>query len=218
MNKILSVLFLIVSYNLVFAQSESQWNNYIMYREANRQVTRRPLAILMGDSITDNWDMMHPEFFTENNILGRGRCGETTFDMLVRFKKDVVDHHPKYVVILAGTNDAGRWRGRLLDYISYQDIVNNIICMCQLAKFNKIRPVICSITPRNTVEGIVGKIVTLNSMLQAYARENHIKFIDMHTPLKDEHDGLPEEYADDGVHPNLRCYKIMEQMLLNVIK
>ena len=95
-----------------FAQDlDYDWANFKRYSQANTEVTAKPLAVLMGDSITDGWYSNDPDFFKANNLLGRGISGQVTSHMLTRFRRDVVDHHPKYVVILAGINDIARNNG-----------------------------------------------------------------------------------------------------------
>ena len=89
----------------MLAVAQNDWANYNRYAEANAQVTAAPKAVLMGDSITDGWPFADPEFFSDNNFVGRGISGQVTSQMLLRFRQDVIDLHPKYVVILAGTND-----------------------------------------------------------------------------------------------------------------
>ena len=84
------------------------WAKFGRYQKANEEVTVSPRVVFMGDSITDFWVNADTEFFTSNNFLGRGISGQTTSHMLVRFRRDVIDHHPKYVVILAGTNDIAK--------------------------------------------------------------------------------------------------------------
>ena len=174
----------------------------------------------MRDSITDGWPNAEKDFFTDNNIVGRGISGQTTSHMLVRFRKDVVDLHPKYVAILAGTNDIALNNG----YIALDDVFGNIVSMCEIAKANKIKPVICSVLPckkygwRPQVTDAGDQIVKLNAMLQEYAKANKIPYVDYHSVMKDSENGLPESLAKDGCHPTPEGYEIMEEILLKVIK
>lgn len=203
------------------AQADDRdWAQFGRYREANRNVNVKPLAVFMGDSITDGWDDTDPDFFRDNNLVCWGISGQTTAEMLVRFRRDVIDLSPKYVVILAGINDIARNNG----YISLEDIAGNIISMCELAKVHKIRPVICSITPaaefiwRMEIGDVADKVMKVNSMLKEYAGDNRIIYVDYHSEIKDGRDGLPEKYSRDGVHPNRQCYGIMENIVLPVLK
>ena len=156
------------------------------------------------------------DFFHDNNFLCRGISGQTTSEMLVRFRQDVISHHPKYVVILAGTNDLAQNNG----YISIENIMSNLKSMCELAKVHKIKPVLCSLTPvtrygwRPEIENPTSKVIELNEMIRAYAEKEHIKYVDYHSALKDDKGGFPEKYSGDSVHPNGTCYKIMEKIIL----
>ena len=177
--------------------------------------TRRVEAVLLGNSITDGWASKHPEFFAENNFVGRGISGQVTAQMLSRFQADVVALNPKMVIIMAGTNDIAQNNG----YIEHENILQNIQSMCELAKYNKIKPVLCSCLPaaafywrKNLTPA--EDIKRLNEMIEAYAKANKIKYIDYYSALVDEYGGLPKKYAADGVHPNLEAYKIMEAILL----
>lgn len=196
------------------------WAKFDRYAEQNTQVTVKPKVVFMGDSITEGWAKEDPSFFTGNNFIGRGISGQTTSHMLVRFRRDVIELAPKYVVILAGTNDIAKNNGD----ISLENALGNIISMCELAKANKIKPILCAVLPstgfywRPEVKEPAGDIIRLNEMIKEYAVAKKIPFVDFHTPLKDETNGLPKVYAADGVHPNLQCYKIMEEIVLEYIK
>lgn len=199
----------------VFAASAQDWAKFGRYEQANAEVTTKPKAVFMGDSITDGWARLDPDFFKENNFIGRGISGQTTSHMLVRFRRDVVDHSPKYVVILAGTNDIAKNNGD----ISLENILGNIISMCDIAKANKITPVICSVLPADHYRWRPGiepaqDIIRLNQMLKEYADSHRIRYVDYHSVLADENGALPAVHAEDGVHPNLNCYKIMEKIVL----
>ena len=139
--------------------------------------------------------------------------------MLVRFRNDVIAHSPKYVLILAGTNDIAKNNGD----ITLENILGNIISMCDLAKANKIKPVICSVLPADRYGWRPGiqpaeDIVKLNKMLKEYADSEKIMYIDYHSVLKNDKNGLPEEYAADGVHPSPACFEIMESIVLKALK
>ena len=131
---------------MAYAQPQiGDWAKFNRYHDANKEVTTSPRVVFMGDSITDFWVDADPDFFKSNNFLGRGISGQTTSHMLVRFRRDVIDHHPKYVVILAGTNDVAKNLGE----IAPENSLGNIISMCEIARANKIKPIICSILPCN---------------------------------------------------------------------
>ena len=186
---------------------------FFRYTKANKNVKKAPVAVFMGDSITDGWARKRPDFFMQNNYLGRGISGQVTSQMLVRFRRDVIDLKPEFVLILAGTNDVARNKG----YISEENIVGNIISMCEIAKANKITPIICSILPAakykwRPVIKSVEPIKRINSMLKKYAQENGITYLDYYSKLDDGNGGLTEAHAKDGVHPTDECYAIMESM------
>lgn len=200
--------------------AQNDWANYKRYADANAQVTKAPKAVLMGDSITDGWPKSDNEFFESNNFVGRGISGQVTNQMLLRFRQDVVDLHPKYVVILAGTNDIAENSGK----IDMEKTFANIVTMCDIAKANKIKPVICSVIPATAfywhpdVTGAAEKIIRLNSMLEEYAKANRIPYVDYHSAMKNEQNGLSPELAKDGVHPTREGYDIMKALLLKVIR
>ena len=204
----------------MMASAQNDWANYVRYAQANSELTSAPKAVLMGDSITDGWPRTDPDFFADNNFVGRGISGQVTSQMLLRFRQDVIDLHPKYVVILAGTNDIAENFGK----IDMDKTFANIVSMCDLAKANGIKPIICSVIPavafrwRPSVTDAAEQIVRLNGMLQEYAKANKIKYVDYHSAMKDERGGLPVELAKDGVHPTREGYDIMKGLLLKVLK
>lgn len=185
--------------------------NFIRYAKENALVKNRPAAVFMGDSITDGWARRRPEFFAQNNYVGRGISGQVSSQMLVRFRRDVVDLKPQIVLILAGTNDIARNRG----YIAEENIVGNIISMCEISKANGITPVICSILPaakywwRPEISP-VEPIKRVNAALKKYAEDNKVLYLDYYSALVDNNGGLPAEDARDGVHPTIACYAKME--------
>ena len=206
---------------MAYAQPQiGDWAKFDRYHDANKEVKTAPRVVFMGDSITDFWVNADPEFFTSNNFLGRGISGQTTSHMLVRFRRDVVDHKPEYVVILAGTNDIAKNLGD----IAPENSLGNIISMCEIAKANKIKPVICSVIPakayrwRPEVTDAAQQIMKLNDMLKEYAKANKIMYVDYHSAMADAEGGLPVELAKDGVHPTPEGYKIMEEILVKALK
>lgn len=190
------------------------WANYERYAEANKNVGS-PIAVFMGNSITDNWARMHEAFFTENNFVGRGISGQVTAQMLVRFRPDVLNLHPKVVVILAGTNDIARND----KYVPVEHIAGNIISMVELAQVHGIKPIILSILPaaeypwRKEITDSTQQILQINAMLESYAKLNGVSYIDLFNIMKDENQALPKKLSPDGVHPNLEGYAIMEPIV-----
>lgn len=199
---------------------DNDWAQFNRYSKANSEVTVKPLAVLMGDSITDGWLRQDPEFFKANNLAGRGISGQVTSHMLVRFRRDVIDLHPKYVVILAGINDIARNNG----YISLENTFANIVSMCELAKANKIKPVLCTLVPsgyirwRPAIKDTKEQVAALNAMIKEYAKTHRYKVVDYATVLADEKGETRSDLSGDSVHPNMDGYKLMEEALLKVIK
>lgn len=180
---------------------------------------RKIKAVLMGDSITELWWDLDSAFFKENNFVGRGISGQTTSEMLVRFRRDVLDLNPQYVFIMAGTNDVAENNGK----ITLENILGNLKSMVELARAHKIKPILCSVPP---AAGFVWRkdlkpaqdIIKLNGMINEYAQSIGIPYIDYHSILKDENGGLPNKYSKDGVHPIIEGYKVMEGLLLERFK
>ena len=128
--KMIRTLIAAVAISLPALCQAQDWAGFNRYAEQNAQVTTTPKVVFMGDSITEGWAKEDPAFFTDNNFLGRGISGQTTSQMLVRFRKDVIDFSPRYVVILAGTNDVAKNNGD----ISLDNVLGNIISMCVLVQ------------------------------------------------------------------------------------
>ncbi len=215
-------LLLILIGILLSGQSHAQddWANIERYAQANSEMTVRPKAVFMGDSITQCWYDADPSFFNDNNFACRGISGQTTSHMLVRMRKDVVNLHPKYVVILAGTNDIAKNNG----FIEVDDIYGNIVSMCEIAKANKVKPVICSVLPvkqykwRPEVTDCAERIIKLNAMLEDYAHASKCIYVDYHSVMKDDENGLPEKWSYDGVHLNGDGYDVIEKIILDILK
>ena len=205
----------------------NDWANLKRYRSHNAFLPpvgkKEHRVAFMGNSITDNWFKFRPKFFTDNGFVGRGISGQTTPQMLIRFRQDVVNIGAKTVVILAGTNDIAGNTGPS----SLEMIMDNLKSMCDIAKANKIRPILCSVLPayRYSWKKDVRcdqLIPELNEMIKAYAKANKITYVDFFTALVDHtpgnENGLPKKYSKDGVHPNIEGYYIMEKILLKALK
>jgi len=176
-------------------------------------------VVFMGNSITEYWKFWDRDFFIKNkSFIDRGISGQTTPQMLVRFRNDVIDLNPSVVVILAGTNDIAGNTGP----ITLENIFGNIVSMAELAKANNIKVILCAVLPVYEYKwspGLepAGKIMKLNAMLLSYAKKNNMEYVDYHTPMADERNGLKAEYSADGVHPNLKGYKIMDALVEKAI-
>ncbi len=167
-------------------------------------------VVFMGNSITAGWSTTYPEYFSGKPYVNRGISGQTTPQMLVRFRADVIALKPAVVVILAGTNDiAGNTGPSTLEMI-----LDNIMSMCELAKANGIKVILCSVLPAYDYPWKPGlnpaeKIASLNEMIKKYAAGNDIIYLDYYSSLVNESKGMITRYAYDGVHPNKAGYKIM---------
>lgn len=174
--------------------------------------------VFMGNSITEGWSSVYPEFFTGKSYINRGISGQTTPQMLVRFRQDVVNLKPRIVVILAGTNDiAGNTGPSTLEMIQ-----DNIASMVEIALANNIKVILCSLIPAYDYPWKPGlkpaeKIVELNKWINNYASQNNLTYVDYFSSMADEKNGLKKEYSEDGVHPNLEGYKAMAPILENAI-
>jgi len=169
-------------------------------------------VVFMGDSITQAWATLDPGRFT-HDVIDRGIAGQTTPQMLLRFRADVIDLHPAVVHILAGTNDVAGNTGPT----SIQAIENNIQSMVELARAHHIRVILGSITPvsrypwRPEIQP-VDTIRTLNDWLKTYARQNGLVYADYFSALDDGHRGFIARLALDGVHPNAAGYAVMDKL------
>ena len=176
-------------------------------------------VVFMGNSITEGWINTCPEFFANRPYINRGISGQTTPQMLIRFRPDVINLKPKVVIILAGTNDiAGNTGPSTLEMI-----MDNIKSMAELAKVNGIRVVLCSVLPAYDYPWMPGlnpaeKIISLNKMIKTYAEENGMVYLDFYSSMVDDRKGMKAEYSADGVHPNLEGYKVMMPLCEEAIK
>lgn len=206
---------------LPLSAQNADWARFGTYAEANSSVTVKPKAVLLGDSITEGWARQDPDFFSKNNFLGRGISGQTTSQILVRMRQDVVNLHPKYVVILCGINDIALNGGHAVDV---EAAVGSIKSMCDIARANKIKPILCSLLPsykfhwRPSVTDCYEKVLQFNELLKSYAKEQHLKYVDYFTLLSGEDGKIRPEYSKDTVHPTLEGFKAMEGYLLEFLK
>jgi acyl-CoA thioesterase I len=195
-------------------RTRNDWANLARYRDANAALGApapgEARVVFMGNSITDAWAKSFPAMFAGKPYVGRGISGQTTPQMLVRFRQDVVALKPAVVVILAGTNDiAGNAGPSTLEMIE-----DNLQSMTEIAKANGIRVVLSSVLPaydfpwRRGIEP-APKVVALNAWLKCYAAQAGAVYLDYYTKLVDARGGLSPEMASDGVHPTEAGYRIM---------
>lgn len=220
MKKALLITILMTMSFFGFSQDWFGFNRFKADNDRIKASGNYPNVVFMGNSITENWVYYHHNFFSDNNFCGRGISGQTSSQMLVRFTADVVELHPKAVVIMAGTNDVAHNDF----YVEPEKVVENIIAMCNLAKSNGIVPIISSIPPcsefpwRKEILNPGQTIVNINKSLKEYAENNGIIYVDYHTALTDKNLGLPKTLSDDGCHPNPDTYITMEEIVLKAIR
>ena len=200
-----------------WSELRDDWPNLNRYRQANKQLgppkegERR--VVFMGNSITEGWSNLYPQFFEGKPYINRGIGGQTTPQMLVRFWQDVIQLQPEIVVILAGTNDiAGNTGPSTLEMIA-----DNLFSMAELAKAHGIKVILSSVLPVYDYPWKPGlepsdKIIELNKMIRTYAEANDIHYLDYFSAVVDENNGMKEHLAYDGVHPNDEGYKVMSEL------
>ena len=193
------------------------WANLNKYKTINTQLeipsSKQKRIVFMGDSITEFWSMIDPEYFSGKPYINRGISGQTTPQMLIRFRADVIALKPTAVVILAGINDIAGNTGAS----SIEMIRDNIFSMVELAKANNIKVILCSVLPAfdfswKPNQQPVEKIKALNEILKNYAAANNIVYVDYYSAMVDERLGLNIEYSNDGVHPNKAGYHAMQPL------
>lgn len=190
------------------------WPNLNRYQ--NENVILKPVEagqkriVFMGDSITEFWSTVDSEYFSSKPYVNRGISGQTTPQMLLRFRADVIALKPTAVVILAGINDIAGNTGPM----TIEMIRDNIFSMIELAKVNHIKVILCSVLPAYDFpwkpnQEPIAKIKALNEILQNYAFANNIVYVDYYSAMVDERKGLKADYSNDGVHPNKTGYQVM---------
>lgn len=193
------------------------WANLERFRQENANLPipakNEKRVVFMGNSITEGWSNLYPAFFKDKPYINRGISGQTTPQMLIRFRPDVINLKPAVVVILAGVNDiAGNTGPSTLEMIA-----DNIYSMAELAKANGIKVVLSSVLPAYDFPWNPGmepapKIAALNKMIKAYALQHGCVYLDYYTAMVDERLGLKAELTYDGVHPNEAGYKVMSPL------
>lgn len=198
------------------------WANLNRYKNDN--ATLKPAAdgekriVFMGDSITEFWSTVNPDYFSGKPYVNRGISGQTTPQMLLRFRADVIALHPNVVVILAGVNDIAGNTGPM----STEMIRDNLFSMIELAKANHIKVVLCSVLPAYDFpwkpnQDPIGRIIALNEVLKNYAVANDIVHVNYYSAMVDDRKGLKEDYSNDGVHLNKTGYQVMAALADNAI-
>ncbi len=191
------------------------WPALARYSDDNAKVAPPANVVFMGDSITDAWIKRSPKYFTDHpTYADRGISGQTTPQMLIRFRPDVIALKPKVVVILAGTNDIAGNTGPM----TLEMIEDNFRSMAELAKANGIRVVMSSVMPvcdyirPQTERRPPAKIIALNEWIQNYSAQNKLVYLDYYSAMIDDQKMLKKEITYDGLHPNEAGYAIMEPL------
>lgn len=199
------------------------WPFLAKYKDENAQLplpkANENRVVFLGDSITEFWSKEHFLFSKNKTFINRGISGQTTPQMLIRFRADVIDLKPKIVVILAGGNDIAGNTG----LASTKMITDNIFSMIELAHANQIKVILCSVLPANFFywnpkEKPANRIIELNDELKNYATTHKIPFVDYYSIMVDEENGLQTAFSEDRVHPNTAGYEIMSPLIQKTIE
>jgi len=205
-------------------QAKNQdWANLGYYEQKNKQLTKPSengkRIVFIGDSITEEWGHLYPEFFSNNRYINRGIGGQTTPQILIRFKPDAIDLKPDVINIFAGTNDIAGNTG--LSTVNM--ITNNIFTMAEMAMMRNIKVIISSILPakiypwNEDITDAPTKINFVNELIKEFVENNNLFHIDYFSHMVDENKGLKSEYTNDGVHPNEAGYKLMSGIAEKIV-
>lgn len=194
-----------------FGQDWAHLSRYQMDNQALREAnTEIPKVVFMGNSITEGWPRHAPGFFQNPAYINRGISGQTTPQMLVRFRQDVIALQPAAVVILAGINDIAGNTGPA----TVAMIMDNIISMAELAKANGMKVLLCSVLPAAAFPWAphiepIPEVLALNQKIKAYCMANDLIYVDYFSAMVDAENGLQAALTYDGVHPNKAGYDVM---------
>ena len=199
------------------------WPNLSRYQDENRSVgipeKGKQRVVFMGDSITEEWSNLYADYFDTEGYINRGIGGQTTPQMLIRFKPDVIDLEPDIVVILAGTNDIAGNTGPS----NVKMITDNIFSMAELARAHQIKVVLSSILPvfeyewAKEIKDVPATIDSVNDELKKYVNDHGLVYLDYFSSMVDERKGLNKDYTYDGVHPNQDGYILMSSLAQKVL-
>ncbi|MEL6848028.1 MAG: GDSL-type esterase/lipase family protein [Bacteroidota bacterium] len=203
-----------------------EYANFDRFKADNQRVMAQPnpgnRVVFMGNSITEAWSSRQADFWEPPNYINRGISGQVTHQMLLRFRRDVLDLNPAVVVILAGTNDLAQNSGP----VPLEMIMENIESMTEMARFRGCKVILCSVLPAikfpwKPEVAPVEIIPRLNQMIKAYAQKNRLSYVDYYSALVDDQGGLKvPDYttAQDLVHPNQTAYEIMASLVNSAIQ
>jgi lysophospholipase L1-like esterase len=222
-SRILAIFLMLFSLQTAKAQQQDDWPNLKKFRQANAAIglpaANEKRVVFMGNSITEGWLNLSPDFFKGKPYVNRGIGGQTTPQMLLRFRADVVALKPKVVVLLCGINDiAGNTGPSTLEMIE-----DNIASMTEIALSNHIKVVLSSVLPaydfpwRPNMEP-APKVIALNKWIKAYAAQKKVVYVDYFSAMVDERQGMKAIYTSDEVHPNKLGYSVMEPLVEQAIQ
>jgi len=204
-------------------EENSDWANLGYYEKRNRELgfpdENEKRIVFMGDSITEEWGNLYPEFFSGNYYINRGIGGQTTPQMLIRFKPDAIDLNPHAIIILAGTNDIAGNTGPS----TVKMITDNIFSMAELAIAYEIKVVLSSILPVYQypwVDDVLdppSSIGSINSKIKEYVENKGLVYLDYYSSMVDDQKGLKLDFTGDGVHPNEAGYRVMSAIAGEII-
>ncbi|HUQ18576.1 MAG TPA: SGNH/GDSL hydrolase family protein [Gemmatimonadaceae bacterium] len=200
----------------------TDWANLKKFSKMNAELpppaANEDRVVFIGNSIIESWTPYFQTMFPGRQFIGRGISGQTTPQILVRFRQDVIALRPKAVVILAGTNDiAGNTGAATIEMIE-----DNLTSMVELAMSNGIRVILTSVLPAYAYKWNPGVepaqiIIALNQWMRDYASKTGITYLDLHSPMSDERGAMKSEYSLDGVHPTEAGYRVMAPLMLQAI-
>ena len=198
--------------------------NLQRYKPANETVEPpkkgEQRVVFLGNSITDAWARVNPTFFTDHHYIGRGIGGQTSAQLLLRFRQDVIALQPAAVVLHIGTNDVAENTGPYDPDFT----MGNIQSMVELAQANGIKVILASVLPstkfewRRALGDRSGMIVELNRRIKALASQKDMLYLDYHSAMKNDQNGMDPDLAEDGVHPTQKGYKLMEELAKKTVE
>ena len=222
-----TLLIVMLLWNILGGQDAmaQDWAGKNRYHQANLELMSREAdpqrVVLMGNSITEFWMETHPQFFADNHLVGRGIGGQESYEMLARFRQDVLALSPRAVVINCGTNDIAE------NFCPYDEDItmDNILSMAELALHNGVTVVLSSVLPCDrftwnpTVPDVSAKVQSLNARIRSLAEQLSVPYVDYYSAMAyGENGALHQALSDDGVHPNAMGYDVMEPLLLETLK
>ena len=225
MKKIIICALISLKSILMYSQQydpSTDWAFLTKYAQDNQELISSKAKIdvvFMGNSITEGWNYIEPEFFKNNHYVNRGIGGQTSSQMVLRFYQDVILLNPKVVIILTGINDIAANQGPT----SNEMIQHNIKAMVDMAHAHNLKIIICSILPANRFSwrptiNPTQRVLEMNHWIEQFCSDKKIYFCNYVPSLTDANNGLRNDLGEDGVHPNKKGYEIMKSILAPIIK